>query len=1394
MSTRRNSRQTARRPGARPRRYTPYSLYRRALRLEPLEDRRLLAVVTVNTLSDTVAFNDGLTSLREAIFATNTVPGADVIEFAPSITSGTSPKKISLTQGELVISDSLSIDWLGAGNLTIDASGSDPTPELDNGDGSRVFSLLRRSGVTFNVTLFDITVVGGDTSQSGGGIYNGGASLTISGGQIISNAALGGELQSGGGGVYSASGKLTLKDTIISENHSSVHGGGLYVTGSLEIIDSSVSDNTAGGGAGGIYFSGSKATILRTVIERNTAGGSGGGIVNKGTFTITASSISQNVVAPDIGLPLGGGVYNQGALTIESSTISDNAALKGAGLFTAAGFATVSNSTISGNMSGGIGGGIYAFQGGAAVIRSTITRNTTGITVNNDLGASVLVKSSIVADNIDSDVDYFNNTVNTFRSDGFNVIGTGNSITKFNATGDQTGIVNPFLGPLANNGGPTKTHALLAGSPAINAGDLSLVAGVNGVPQYDQRGTPFGRVFNGRIDIGAFEYQQPSDLNLVVDTLVDESDGNYARGDLSLREAILLANTYAGPNYPNVIDTIHFDPALTANGPARILLTKGELKITSSVVIIGLGSGLLTVDASGNDTTPMVKDGKGSRIFNIGVTSLILNVSISGLTLTGGDAGPSGGAILNSATNLSIDDVAITGNSSRDAGGGLSSGSGNIVIRHSTVADNTANAAGGGIRTVAGNLTLSDSTISGNVLIGEKGSGGGVYFNGSTRAASQRLEITRSKILNNSAKASGGGVTASIATVVIVDSEIAGNSSLATFGPRGAGIFLQGGGSANVESSNIHNNTLHPSGVGGGIFSQMSLVIRDSSLTANFGGKNGGGIYSTAALQVFNSTITGNSTQDSSGGGGVTTARGGNLQVVGSTISTNLGNGIRQLIGSLTVTDSVISSNATSNSGGGIYANGEVSNVTITRTQITNNQAALDGGGIERTGGINTTLAVFDSIISHNSAQRGGGGIDVAVPSTAAAKIDRTEMDQNSAGQSGGAILKRGGGSFELSASTLLGNTAGTNGGGIAADTGTLRISTSTLTENSASTLGGGVWAGQNATISTSTLYRNHAGYAGGGVFIMSGPLVLDHSIVASDTAPSGPDVTGLLGATVTARYSLIRSEAGSGLAPSPIGLPDSNGNFIGGNIDPKLAPLSRDAGPTAVYVPLPGSPLINGGDPTVVGQGMSDQRGAPFARVFGGRIDIGSVESQPTPLLGDYNNSGSVDASDYVLWRKTKGSTTDLRADGNGDRLVNNADYQIWSAHFGETRQIIVGPIFATAAGASVAAREIEDVATPIAPVLEPTHASVSTPVYAVTSIVVSSTPKTSLPIASGRLAAAEPASTGLLAWLFEGDRVQRSLQRRVVAHHEQDAATDEMSVPCDEGHAVLDEAFATL
>jgi hypothetical protein len=107
--------------------------------------------------------------------------------------------------------------------------------------------------------------------------------------------------------------------------------------------------------------------------------------------------------------------------------------------------------------------------------------------------------------------------------------------------GPVHGVIDPLLDPLADNGGPTFTHALLPGSPAINAGDLNAQAGIDGFPEFDQRGLPFVRVSGGRIDMGAFESQPAphGDFNF---------DGNVDAADYVLWRKVLTTNYPAGYN------------------------------------------------------------------------------------------------------------------------------------------------------------------------------------------------------------------------------------------------------------------------------------------------------------------------------------------------------------------------------------------------------------------------------------------------------------------------------------------------------------------------------------------------------------------------------------------------------------------------------------------------------------------------------------------------------------------------------------------------------------------------------------------------------------------------------------------------------------------------------
>ena len=201
---------------------------------------------------------------------------------------------------------------------------------------------------------------------------------------------------------------------------------------------------------------------------------SGGGIYNAGTLRLTNSTVSGNSAFN------GGGISNfdTGTLTLTNSTVSGNSATDAAGGIYNRGTINVSNSTISGNSATVAYSGIY--NEGTATLKNTIVANSPS--PGGNCGGGGTIPATNITDggyNLDSD-----------GSCGF---GT----TNHSLSGTMDNPLNPQLGPLANNGGPTKTHALLAGSPAINKGVA--VAGIT----TDQRGV--ARPQGAAPDIGAFE-------------------------------------------------------------------------------------------------------------------------------------------------------------------------------------------------------------------------------------------------------------------------------------------------------------------------------------------------------------------------------------------------------------------------------------------------------------------------------------------------------------------------------------------------------------------------------------------------------------------------------------------------------------------------------------------------------------------------------------------------------------------------------------------------------------------------------------------------------------------------------------------------------------------------
>lgn len=433
----------------------------RRLAVEALEARHLLATFTVTNLGDApvIASGNAPGTLRQAIFDANASGGADSIAFAAGL-HGT----ITLTAGELLITEALSIDGPGAHLIAVDASGNDPTPSDSNGDGSRVFH-INDSQIAANnpVTIGGLTITGGDASSGGGGIRS------------LEN--------------------LTLVDSIVTGNSTTDDGAGVFVS-TLSGLNS----------------------IARSTISGNvalTTGDLGGGMyayVGGGGIAISDSTISANRAY------FGGGIFARavtGSVTITNSTISGNAAGQaGGGIFirTGSGTSTIAHSTISNNTSNadlgviGTGGGIYAEGTGTLALRHTI------VSGNFDIHPTLAAP--------DIDATYASNVPTLSVS--YSLIGNNSRSTlaeaqapdaNGNLIGDPSGggVIDARLAPLANNGGPTQTHALIIGSPAIDAGDPLAVAGVGGTPAFDQRGNPFSRVREGdvfgapRIDIGAFE-------------------------------------------------------------------------------------------------------------------------------------------------------------------------------------------------------------------------------------------------------------------------------------------------------------------------------------------------------------------------------------------------------------------------------------------------------------------------------------------------------------------------------------------------------------------------------------------------------------------------------------------------------------------------------------------------------------------------------------------------------------------------------------------------------------------------------------------------------------------------------------------------------------------------
>jgi CSLREA domain-containing protein len=500
----------------------------------------------------------GACTLRAAIQEANARPGADIITLpAGRYIISISGDDDTAAKGDLNIADTLTLKGAGAATTFVDGGGEHPTA-VDRVLRVQPNVTATISGITVQygaksagggiynqgaLTLSQVSVVK-NTADIGGGIQNYGT-LTLLDSLVAGNLA-----HIGGGGINNDTlGAIIVRRSAISDNLVDGEniafigqGGGIANDGQATIEDSRLERNALRGDftyGAGIDQTGGQLTLRDSRVALNVSAGFaqawGGGISNRdGTLTISRSRIDSNAAAdrrpndpqPD-GLGGGGGLYSNDPATLnvtDSSidaniTMSQDSTASGAGVLIDGGTATIARSAIYNNRSARDGGGVLALRGALTLINVTISGNQAarngGGLLTRSQGAANLTNVTIASNTAGAAGAGLSNAgvtqlANTLIASGGNncqlssaLISRGNNLESANTcglrgAGDKVNQ-SPQLQPLVNNGGLTPTHAIPAGSPAVNTGNSQPAV----CPTTDQRGAP--RPAGGACDIGAYE-------------------------------------------------------------------------------------------------------------------------------------------------------------------------------------------------------------------------------------------------------------------------------------------------------------------------------------------------------------------------------------------------------------------------------------------------------------------------------------------------------------------------------------------------------------------------------------------------------------------------------------------------------------------------------------------------------------------------------------------------------------------------------------------------------------------------------------------------------------------------------------------------------------------------
>ena len=872
--------------------------------------------------------------------------------------------------------------------------------------------------------------------------------------------------------------------------------GGSPSVGDLTLSNLSLSNGNAPQG-GGIDNNGGRVALTNCTLASNSSEFVGGGISNGGTLTLTNCTLAGNSSSSSP-FSVGGGIYNQGGTaTLFNCTLAGNSSVQGGGIYNASnGTLNLNNSIVAGNSAQSGGPDIF---GAVASGDYNLVQDASGATLSGS----------------------------------------------HNITGQD-----PLLGALADNRGATFTRALLAGSPAIDAGSNALIP--TGVVT-DQRGPGFARIVGGTVDIGAFELDPPqSGPNFVVNQTGDHDDGTCGTTDCTLREAINAANVAGG--------AITFD-ATTFAAKQTLTLTLGSLPIfTSNVTVSG-------------PTTP------GAGVTVKGANNIIFQTNSGSVTLSNLTVTNSNTAVYTRGGNTTVQNCTLNGNSF-----GVVSQGGSFTVRNCTLSGNTNTGIFNG--SFNSNSTVTSSTISGNGVGIDNLRGTTTVSNsivtGNTTADTSLITDGGFNLIGVDAKLGplkdNGGPTLTFALLAGSPAIDAGNNALipadVVTDQRGPGYARIVGRAVDIGAYEVQNTA--PVAASQSVSTTSGSPI---NITLNATDAEGDKLTYSVVAQPANGrvTIAGNVATYTSNAGYVGpdsfSFKANDGQLDSNTATVNISVEAGGEVPSLVVTTNA----------------DVVANDGVTSLREAVNLANRDGGNSPITFAVAGTIKLGSELTLNNdgkvSLTASAVGVTISGDGksrvfTVAPGADATMTGVTITGGNDSAIVNNG--ALTLNGSTMFGNASSGNGGAIL-NNGALTLVNATLAGNNAGGNGGAVFNAPTATMSSlnSTLVAN-AATAGGGIFkgkslTLTNTLVVDNGDNLSGVADAG-------GNNITAG-----TKAAAGL--DPFGLRDNGGAVR------TIALTTRGT-------------AVNSGDNTAAKGLTTDARGAGFPRIVSSKVDIGAFES----------------------------------------------------------------------------------------------------------------------------------------------------------------------------------------